>query len=133
MDQTSIEQTLGCRLATRPNVVAAYLFGSRARGDARATSDIDLAVLLATEPTGAFARLGLGLEAELERGLGHPLQVVVLNGAPVDLVHRVLRDGKLLVDRDRSARIRFEVKARNEFFDLLPILQRYRRQEGFAP
>ena len=58
--------------------------------------------------------------------LGVPVQVVALNHAPVDLVHRVLRDGKLLVDRDPSARIRFEVRARNEFFDLKPILDRYR-------
>jgi len=43
-----------------------------------------------------------------------------------DLVHRILRDGILCLDRDRSARIRFEVKARGEYFDLLPYLQRYR-------
>jgi hypothetical protein len=42
-------------------------------------------------------------------------------------VHRILRDGKLLLDRDPPARIRFEVKARNEFFDLEPFLRRYRQ------
>jgi hypothetical protein len=51
----------------------------------------------------------------------------------VDLVHRVLRDGVLLLERDRSARIRFEVRARNDYFDLLPHLRRYRRfGEGAA-
>ena len=50
-----------------------------------------------------------------------------MNGAPVDLVHRILRDGRLLVERDRSARIAFEVRARNEYFDLLPMLRLYRR------
>jgi hypothetical protein len=30
-------------------------------------------------------------------------------------------------DRNPSARIRFEVKARNEYFDLLPYLRQYRR------
>jgi len=54
---------------------------------------------------------------------------VVLNRAPVDLVHRVLRDGILLLDRDPSGRIRFEVRARNEYFDLLPHLRRYRRMQ----
>jgi hypothetical protein len=39
---------------------------------------------------------------------------------------RVLRDGRLLVDRDPSARIAFEVRTRNEAFDLEPILARYR-------
>jgi len=69
----------------------------------------------------------LTLEGELERLLGRPVEVVVLNSAPVDLVHRVLRDGRLVFEGDRSARIAFEVKARNEYFDLFPILRRYRR------
>jgi len=43
------------------------------------------------------------------------------------LIHRVLRDGKLVLDRDPSLRIRFEVQARNRYFDLLPFLLRYRR------
>jgi hypothetical protein len=68
------------------------------------------------------------LEAELERLLGRPVQVVALNRAPVDLVHRVLRDGILVLEVDHSARVRFEVKARNEYFDLLPFLRRYRRR-----
>ena len=33
---------------------------------------------------------------------------------------------RLLVDRDPSARIAFEVRARNEFFDLEPVLDHYR-------
>ena len=85
-----------------------------------------MAVLYAKEPPASLDGLGLDLETELERVLGAPVQIVVLNRAPVDLVHRVLRDGALLVDRDPSTRIRFEVKARNEFFDLQPILARYR-------
>jgi len=53
----------------------------------------------------------------------------VLNLAPVDLIHRVLRDGKLILEVDRSARVRFEVQKRNEFFDLQPIVRRYRQLE----
>jgi len=52
--------------------------------------------------------------------------LIVLNRAPTDLVHRVLRDGRLLLDRDPSKRIRFEVRKRNEYFDLEPALRRYR-------
>jgi hypothetical protein len=40
--------------------------------------------------------------------------------APADLVHRVLRDGRIVFDRDPPARIRFEVRRRNEYFDLAP-------------
>jgi hypothetical protein len=52
--------------------------------------------------------------------------VVTLDTAPPDLVHRVLR-GKLLVDRDPSRRVRFTVRAQNEFFDIEPDLHLYRR------
>jgi len=33
----------------------------------------------------------------------------------VDLIHRVLRDGILVYEQDRSRRIRFEVQARNAY------------------
>jgi predicted nucleotidyltransferase len=127
MDAASVEQALRAFFARgHREVVAAYLFGSVARGTPRAGSDVDVAVLYAEAPPVSLEGLPLDLEAELERLLGAPVQVVSLHRAPVDLVHRVLRDGRLLVDRDPSLRIRFEVRARNEFFDLQPVLARYR-------
>jgi len=113
--------------ASSQGIVATYLFGSIACGSARADSDVDVAILYSTAPEASLEGIPLDLEAELEKQLALPVQVVVLNTAPVDLVHRVLRDGRLLIDIDPSARIRFEAKARNEYFDLLPVLRRYRQ------
>lgn len=127
LPREEIESRLRAALAARGDVVAAYLFGSVARGGATATSDVDVAILLATAPSPTVDGLHGRLEGELERALGLLVQVVVLNRAPCDLIHRVLRDGILLVDRDRGARIRFEVDARNRYFDLQPFLRRYRR------
>jgi Predicted nucleotidyltransferases len=118
--------------ARREGIVAAYLFGSEARGTSGPDSDVDVAVLYSGEPPATLDSPALTLEGDLERLLGRPVEVVVLNSAPVDLVHRVLRDGRLVFEGDRSARIAFEVKARNEYFDLLPILRRYRRLERAA-
>lgn len=108
-------------------VAAVYLFGSTARGTRRAKSDVDVGLLFRQPPTETYSPEHFDLEAELTATVGLPVQLVVLNGAPADLVHRVLRDGILLVERDASARIRFEVAKRNEYFDLLPHLRRYRR------
>ena len=88
---------------------------------------MDIAVLFAVSPAPTLAGLPLETEAGLEQLLGRPVQVVVLNGAPVDLVHRVLRDGVLVYEADRAARVNFEVAARREYLDLLPILRRYRK------
>jgi hypothetical protein len=52
---------------------------------------------------------------------------VTIDAAPADLVHRVLRDGVLLVDRDRALRVRFEVASRNRYFDMTPVWREYRR------
>ena len=133
MDTTSIIERLqdffgACDSAE--DIVCAYLFGSVARGVAGPRSDVDIAVLYAGEPPPGMAGLGLRLGGELEHELGVPVDLVVLNRSPVDLVHRVLRDGVLVLERDRSARVRFEVKARNEYFDLKPILDEYRRAPG---
>lgn len=133
MNRQQIEECASQVLATAgPDLVAAYLFGSVSRGTATAKSDVDIGILLQFTPPGRLQDLRSVLERQLERSLSRRVQVVVLNQAPADLVHRVLRDGRLLIDRDRAARIRFEVRVRNEYFDLVPILNRYRRRERAA-
>lgn len=118
-------------LSERPEgLVCAYLFGSHARGEAGARSDVDVAVLFDEDPPHNLAGLHLDLEDDLTGALRRPVDLVVLNHAWVDLVHRILRDGVLVLERDRSARIRFEVRARKNYFDLLPHLRRYRRTDG---
>ena len=107
--------------------IAVYLFGSFARGTEGPESDVDVAVLYSDPPARTFDGLPLALEESLEKRLGRAVEVVVLNHASADLIHRVLRDGKLLIDLDSSSRIQFEVRARNEYFDLQPILRCYRK------
>lgn len=128
MTLSELEQQLKSFFESQPHhALAVYVYGSTARGSDTPASDIDLAILYELTPEPTLEGLPLSLESDLERLVGRPVQVVVLNQAPADLVHRVLRDGQLLLDRDRSARIRFEVRARNEFFDLAPIRHRYRK------
>ena len=124
----AVEHALHALLAERaPQLVAAWLFGSVARGRARETSDVDVAILTGRPRPSTLDDLPLDLEASLADTLGRPVQVVVLDHAPSDLVHRVLRDGVLVVDRSPAERIRFEVAARNRYFDMAPIVREYRR------
>ena len=125
--------TLSSALADHPRVLAAWLFGSQARGTARPDSDVDVAVLVDAAPTG-FEDYPWALEAALAATLGRRVQLVVVNTAGADLVRRVLRDGIRLLDRDRGARIAFEVRKRNEYFDMPPIWRQIRRlPAGMAP
>lgn len=108
-------------------VLAAYVFGSVGRGEASDASDVDVGVLLAGGRPRTLGGFPLGIQDRLERALGRKVDLVVLDGAPPDLLHRVLRDGVLVLEQDRVARIEFEIQARNAYFDLKPILDRYRR------
>jgi predicted nucleotidyltransferase len=133
MDTQDILAKLRARLTPIPDgVVAVYLYGSVARGQARPSSDVDLGVLYETTPPETLAGLGFDLAYDLELAIRHTVDLVVLNRAPSDLTHRVLRDGIIVVERDRARRIEFEVKTRNEYFDLEPIRQRYRRAQSRA-
>lgn len=126
-NQKGVEERLADELRQAPaEVTAVYLFGSRVRGDARSDSDIDVAVLLSGSGYGRLVGPLSDLSGRLERLLGRPVDLVDLRISPPDLVHRVLRDGELLLDRNPDERVAFEVRSRNEYFDLLPHLERYR-------
>lgn len=135
MNREAIQETITRRLETRDDVIAAWLFGSRARGTERSGSDVDVAVL--REPRdgeGALDGLMLDVEDDLRGDLGGvEVQLVVVNDAPADLVHRVLRDGILLIDRDKSRRVAFTVRKRAEYFDLEPVRRLYRKLGSHRP
>ena len=133
VDCTIVQQLQAFFNGDHIGIVCVYVYGSVARGGARGTSDIDVAVLYAQEPPPTLDGLGLELGYTLERLLGKPVDLVILNRAPLDLIHRVLRDGILVYDGDPSARIRFEVQARSAYFDLLPYLRQYRRVTPRVP
>lgn len=107
------------RLAGESDVAVAYLFGSHARGTSRPGSDVDVAVLLRDEPSPTRR---LELADSVGRAVA-PLRadVVVLNGAPVVLAYRVLRDGVRLVSNDEVARVRHWVATVDRYLDMRPM------------
>ena len=74
----------------RHHVKRLVAFGSRARGDARPDSDLDLAVEL---PAGKDLFDVVVLREELEAAFGLPVHVVSLRGAPKRLRERIRREG----------------------------------------
>lgn len=131
MDRAAIIQTTRDVLRTRAHeLIAAYIFGSVARDSAGARSDVDVALLYARAPEPGLAGLGFDVAFDLEQRLRRPVDVVVLNHASPDLAHRVLRDGILVLEGDRRARVAFEVRSRAQYFDLAPLRRLYRHTAG---
>jgi predicted nucleotidyltransferase len=122
----ALVEGLARRLAARPEILEAYLFGSHARGPAELHSDVDVAVYLdPTRPVDA----PFGYEAELAAELGtavarNDVDVVVLNRAPPLLYHRVLRDGLRLLTREARATTTREGRALSRYCDYLPQLRK---------
>jgi uncharacterized protein len=108
----------------RAGVVAAYVFGSVARGVAE-PGDLDIAVMFAPERDG-FEE-ALALHVDLERQLDFPVDVHDFDTLPSDLQFRVLKEGIVLVDTDRRARVRREVTAQLMYYDFKPYLDRIRQ------
>ena len=128
MDRAAIVDHLTRYFAGREDVIAAYLFGSVARGESRASSDVDIAVLLRDGKPATIADFDRVFEMQEQLGalVRRNVDIVAMNEAPLDLLHRVLRDGVRVLDRDPLARMEFELQVRTQYFDFLPILLRYR-------
>ncbi|HWQ14772.1 MAG TPA: nucleotidyltransferase domain-containing protein [Roseiflexaceae bacterium] len=110
-------------------VLVAYLFGSRAEGRAHGRSDVDVAVLFPRElPKEERWRWQLELIGRLTDAYRtDDVDLVILNDAPPLLRYEVIRRRRVLYNRDDEARVAFEVRAMQEWFDWAP---RYKRLLG---
>jgi uncharacterized protein len=99
----------------------AYLHGSRATGRSRADSDIDIAAYFGGRPPNSFDVL-----------LPPGADLLILDGAPLELAGRVAAGGRLLFEDDQVARVRWEAMTRKVYFDELPRITRSHREFAAA-
>lgn len=105
-------------------ILAAYLFGSKARENDVKGSDIDIAVLLSSIPEDLLDYY-LHLLNKLSEILGDKLDLIILNTAPPLLKHQVIKRGKLIYARSQRSRIIFEAFAQCEYLDFKRAIERY--------
>lgn len=102
---------LVARAGRDPEVLALLLFGSRARGDAAATSDVDVCLVLTSERLSDLARA----EKRLEYGAEASVDLVVFQQLPLAVRRRVLREGEVLFVRDEDALYALAVRTARAF------------------
>lgn len=119
----AVRAALRRAVAAEPDVVAAYVFGSIARGDAGPLSDVDVALLLsdANRAHEVHGRVQDALSRELRTS---NIDVIALADAPMPLRYRVARDGILVICRDAARLERFTVESVMQYLDFKPIRDR---------
>ena len=129
-------------------VTLAYLFGSVAAGQALASSDVDVALVLCRPPNQpALAlppderfQLELTVQVALEQqGIRNP-DVRVIDDLPLPFRGQVATTGIRLYSRDEIARVEFETRTWKEYLDFEPVARMMRqalfddvRERGLVP
>ena len=115
-----IKESVARILAEREEILFAYLFGSFVH-DPR-FHDLDVGIYLREDayafpgPEGTFD-LEMAVGLELEKNLGYPADVKVLNRASVALCHAVT-NGTVLFSRDEGQRLNWVEKTWDHYLDM---------------
>jgi predicted nucleotidyltransferase len=122
LPSAQIKKMIAAVCVKEPAIIAAYLFGSHAKGRQKQSSDLDIALLLKKEEE-VFSLLKF--ITAIERQSGYQVDVVILNNAGEVLKHEVRRDGILIFERSGRYRKQFEVKSRKFYEDFLHLHKNY--------
>ncbi len=119
MDEARVAAVIAESVAVlrRAGARFAYLHGSRARGQHRPDSDVDIAAYFGDQPPNAFDVL-----------MPPGVDLLVLDHAPLELAGRVALGGKLLFEDDPVSRVRWEATTRKIYLDELPRITRSHRE-----
>jgi predicted nucleotidyltransferase len=111
-------------LSERDEVVFAYIHGSFVQGEE--FQDVDVAVFVADGAPRSTDDIEyeISLSLQLEKELGLPVDVKILNNAPLAFRYHASR-GTLLLTRDESVREDFLDRTWSEYFDFLPLSRIY--------
>jgi len=112
-------------------VLFAYIFGTFA-SDAD-FGDIDVGIFVADRDIKSALQTELDMEGELEDAVKIPVDVRIINHAPLSFVYNVLRGGSVIVDNNKSLRAEFEGLIYKKYFDFRYLRREYLREIVNAP
>jgi predicted nucleotidyltransferase len=126
--RTQILDDVQSVLAPIPAIVFAFVFGSFL--DLDRFHDLDVGIYLKPYKPEHASALSLELIQELDRRVKLPVDVRILNAAPVSFTYHVLR-GQLVFCRDEDLLAEVIERSVQRYLDIAPIL-RHSTHEAFA-
>jgi len=123
-----VEQCIATLLTDESGVVFGYLYGSFA--EFQPFHDVDVGVYLESIQSDKATPMALALSQRLSEWARKPVDVRILNLAPVSFVYHVLR-GQLVVCRDAAVLGEVMERTISRYLDIAPLL-RWGTREAFA-
>jgi predicted nucleotidyltransferase len=126
-EQERLVAVLVAELAARPEIAFAFLHGSFTAGGP--FRDLDVAVYFDAERVSPdqLRDYEAGLAIALEEKVMFPVDVRVLNDAPVSFRYHAIK-GRLLVARDGNVADEFRARTWDDYCDFAPFARRYLRE-----
>lgn len=112
-------------------ILFAYIYGSFASN--KEFNDIDVGIFISDENMKSPLQMELDLEGELEDKIKTPVDVRIINHAPLSFIYNVLKSGFVAVDKDISLRSDFEGLIFKKYFDFQYLRKEYLREIVNAP
>lgn len=103
-------------LRENPKVIFAYLFGGLTKGKSLPMSDVDIAVFLSGDVDCQDEKMEI-LRKLTDILKTDEIDLVVLNKASLPLTARIIKNKKILADKDVFLRHRFESLILRKYFD----------------
>ena len=124
-EKLAVTEKITTHRLKRAEITFAFLYGSFLTE--KFFRDVDVGIFIKNRgPEGSYENnLAADLEQEFEFRL--PMEIKVLNTAPVTFTFQVIR-GKLLFSRDEEFLTDFMEATARKYLDLLPLRQRYPRE-----
>ena len=111
MTTEEIKKHITAYCGTRSEIVACYLYGSRAAGKERPDSDVDVAFLLDGSVTKErYSDLRVAFYGDLAKLVRLDLHILIMNNAGELVLGEVLREGIPLYIRDEEVVERFRMR-----------------------
>jgi predicted nucleotidyltransferase len=131
-DKEDFLERISGRLNAEKCVLFAYVFGSFLSGDG--FQDVDIGIYAhEAQLDQSPLDFELRIEREMEEVLRVPVDVRVINNAPLSFVYNILRHKIVVADREELLRADFEGATYKKYFDFRHLRREYVRELVNAP